>query len=416
MEKKKRPSLSLRKKRPLDMCNEGVEPSSKKRFLDVSKAELDIRKKKPIAKNTERAHEWAMKVFHEWLKDRGSDTPYTESDLWSEDAEKVCDMLCKFIAEARQTNGEPYSPKTLLQLMTNLQGLTFVRNPHACHFMDHKAIAFQPFHNVMNNLSKKLLSEGVGAQKRQARVITEKEENLLWEKGVIGIDTTSCLLNAKFQEVQDPVDSSEMVMSVQYSEYGSKNHQGLVHQVHLDNKVIRHYANSALGERCFVRLLELYVLKLPELAKKRDIFYCKPKTNFRKDDIWFCNAPIGHNTLVSKLKDMFVEAGLNAEGVQNHSLRATGISRLYAKGFPEKAIMERSGHQSLGGIRSYERTSGLQKKEVSCALSSGDRVALQIMNAAWKSSDATNQCSEGKENQAVTFKDLQNCTLNFTFR
>ena len=38
--------LSLRKKRPLDMCNKGVEPSSKKRFLDVSKAELDIRKKK----------------------------------------------------------------------------------------------------------------------------------------------------------------------------------------------------------------------------------------------------------------------------------------------------------------------------------------------------------------------------------
>ena len=87
----------------------------------------------------------------------------------------------------------------------------------------------------------------------------------------------------KFQEVQDPVDSSEMVMSVQYSEYGSKHHQGLVHQVHLDNKVIRHYANSALGERCFVRLLELYVSKLPELAKKRDIFYCKPKTNFQKD-------------------------------------------------------------------------------------------------------------------------------------
>ena len=54
-----------------------------------------------------------MKVFHEWLKDRGSDTQYTESDLWSEDAEKVCEMLSKFIAEARQTNGEPYSPKTL---------------------------------------------------------------------------------------------------------------------------------------------------------------------------------------------------------------------------------------------------------------------------------------------------------------
>ena len=68
--------------------------------------------------------------------------------------------------------------------MTNLQGLTFVKKipMPAILYVDHKAIAFQPFHNVMNNLSKKLLSEGVGAQKRQARVITEKEENLLWEK------------------------------------------------------------------------------------------------------------------------------------------------------------------------------------------------------------------------------------------
>ena len=66
----KRPSLSLRNKCPLDMRNERVEPISNKCFLDVSKAELDICKKKPIAKNTERAHEWAMKVFHKWLKDR----------------------------------------------------------------------------------------------------------------------------------------------------------------------------------------------------------------------------------------------------------------------------------------------------------------------------------------------------------
>ena len=57
----KRPFLSLRKRSPLDMYNEGVEPSSKKRVLDASKVELDISKK--TVKNTERAHEWAMKVM-----------------------------------------------------------------------------------------------------------------------------------------------------------------------------------------------------------------------------------------------------------------------------------------------------------------------------------------------------------------
>ena len=67
---------------------------------------------------------------------------------------------------------------------------------------------------------------------------------------------------------------------------------------------------------------------------------------------------------------MFLDAGLNSDGIQNHSLRATGISRLYSKGIPEKAIMDRSGHQSAGGVRSYERSTAMQEKEISTVIAS----------------------------------------------
>ena len=55
------------------------------------------------------------------------------------------------------------------------------------------------------------------------------------------------------------------------------------------------------------------------------------------------------------MKEIFELAGLKSEAVSNHSLRATGISRLYAAGVPDKLIMERSGHLSTEGVHSYKQ-------------------------------------------------------------
>ncbi len=62
---------------------------------------------------------------------------------------------------------------------------------------------------------------------------------------------------------------------------------------------------------------------------------------------------------------MFVLAELDHANVSNHSLRATSVSRLFEEGLSEKLIMERSGHLSTSDVRSYERTTPLQKQMVS---------------------------------------------------
>ena len=49
----------------------------------------------------------------------------------------------------------------------------------------------------------------------------------------------------------------------------------------------------------------------------------------------------------------------------NHSLRATAASRLYHSGLDEQLIMERTGHRSIEGIRSYKRTNSQQQQQVS---------------------------------------------------
>ena len=74
------------------------------------------------------------------------------------------------------------------------------------------------------------------------------------------------------------------------------------------------------------------------------------------------------------MKEIFELAGLNSEAVSNHSLWATGISRLYAAGVPDKLIMERSGHLSAEGVHSYKRNTVQQEKAVSSLLSSPNKL------------------------------------------
>ena len=81
-------------------------------------------------------------------------------------------------------------------------------------------------------------------------------------------------------------------------------------------------------------------------------------------DCWFSRTPIGHNTLKNYVGNMCKKAGIPGFKT-NHSLRATAATRLYLNGVDEQLVMERTGHRSIEGIRSYKRTSREQQENVS---------------------------------------------------
>ena len=86
-------------------------------------------------------------------------------------------------------------------------------------------------------------------------------------------------------------------------------------------------------------------------------------------DLWFTSKPIGHNVLNQTVARLCSEAGIGGYRT-NHSLRATVATRLYQAGIDEQLIMERTGHRSLEGVRSYKHTSEGQKEAVSDILHS----------------------------------------------
>ena len=93
--------------------------------------------------------------------------------------------------------------------------------------------------------------------------------------------------------------------------------------------------------------LRFYLQKLaPKVLEDPDsVFYWKPRDIVPASDStpWFTLQVIGWNVLASIVKQMFQQVGI--DGKTNHSLRATGATRLFEANVPEKPIKERTGHK-----------------------------------------------------------------------
>ena len=184
--------------------------------------------------------------------------------------------------------------------------------------------------------------------------------------------------------MQDPDDPSSTLAFFRYEEHGSKNRAGGSCQLNLENKCVTQFAKKESPSRCHYSLLQQNFSKLPPEALQKDAFYCKPikfKGAAPFSQPWYMAVPIGHNTLQAKLKSLLSAAGVDKARKSNHSLRATGISRMYSSGVPEKVIMERSRHSSREGVQGYERTT-IKQQQVVCDIltKKGENYASSLAN------------------------------------
>ena len=238
-----------------------------------------------------------------------------------------------------------------------------------------KDTEFSEFRASLDAEMKRLQSLGVGATKRQAEALTEDEEEILWEKGLLGDATPQTLLDTmvfccglffalrsgkehrqlrnnpcQVKVVERPGERAYL----EYTEDLSKNHPGGLQGRQIKPKVVHHHANTQHPERCFVRLFKRYRQLCPPDAPP-DAFYLQPARR-PTESCWYSNRALGHNSLGKTLSRLCSSAGI-AGYKTNHSLRATATSRLYHSGVDEQLVMDRTGHRSVDGVRSYKRTS-----------------------------------------------------------
>ena len=379
----KRKKLSLTK----DKCKSKapvLSPSTRFNCI-VTDEEATKFSKGVVPKNTSKSTSWAVRVFNEWIEQRNkrAQNQYPNDLLEKEyNCSILCECLKRFVSEARRGDGTPYPPKTLYQILCGLLRYqrSCQRNPP--NFLDRKDVRFKELHGTCDFVFQELHAKGLGAA---AKVITAEDENILWKSGVLNTKTPDGLQRAMFYYVgkvcclrggtkQRNLKPSQFVRQTDpdmyiYTENGSKNRNGGFYQLEVPNKTVSIYKNDSVGERCLVKLLDLYLSKLPKAAFEKGIFYCRSLVKFTEKGPWYSQQPRGFNVLNEMVKTMCTEA--NIEGrFTNHSLRATGATELFQKEVPEKIIQEVTGHRSVKALRQYERVSNAQK-EAACNILTG---------------------------------------------
>ena len=142
-----------------------------------------------IPQTTKNDTKYCVNVWEEWRKQR--------QQTWSTHIPELTDMtttqlsacMTRFILKAREKYGTVYPPNTLHHLVAGLMRHLRQSGKVLHIFRDAK---FSEFSDAKFSLQ----SEGVGSRKRQAEVITEEEENLMWEKGLLGDTTPRSLLDS----------------------------------------------------------------------------------------------------------------------------------------------------------------------------------------------------------------------------
>ena len=290
-----------------------------------------------------------MRLWNAWAENRRLNIGVTIPPLEDLDTEHLQHWLCRFVTEIRKNNGLEYPPNNC-------------GRPELDTFKDP---SFSDFRASLDAEMKRLQTAGIGSVKKQAEPLTIEEEELLWQKKLLGDHNPQSLLNTmmymnglhfalrsgsehrqlrhkplQIQLIEKPGERAHLL----YTEDISKKRPGGLKGRKQKPKVVIHHANTADPSRCFVRLYNK--LCLPD--RPNGSFYLAPLKKCT-ESCWFSRSPLGHNSLKNLLGNICKEAGI-AGFKTNHLLRATAATRLYASGIDKQLVMERTGHRSVQGM------------------------------------------------------------------
>ena len=155
----------------------------------------------------------------------------------------------------------------------------------APNIVDGKSHRFTLKRNTLDQVFRKLRSEGVGIVKKRAAVISPDQEEKLWQQGVLDLHSLQALLNGIFYyngiifllrgiSEHHNFHFSQLVCQYQpdqyhYIEHGSKTNDGGVkdYRLAVKNVTIIMVPDSA---RCHVKLLDFYLAHVPPEMVQKD--------------------------------------------------------------------------------------------------------------------------------------------------
>ena len=350
----------------------------KKRFASLSAEEIGLMVTEKDSKNTQRATKNALATLKAFCDENDQIT----TDLEGVTKQELNELLISFYANARKKNGEHYKKSALMSLRFGLQR----------HFMSKREFniiadpQFTKSNKVFEAAIVDLKRHGFGKVEHHDPISKEDLEKIQSSYNPLSPDPNTLQqfvwFNLMFHLIRRGRENlrlqTKQLFAVQVDATGKR----FVYQAldELDkNHRDKDLPSDSPGEgrmyerpespQCPVQAFELYLSKLnPDQSS----LWQRPKAkeHFKEsDDVWYCNAPLGKNTLGGLMNTISKERELSQQ-YTNHCIRATAVSLLDECNFEARHIMRVSGPKSESSIRSYsKRLSEEKQREISYSLS-----------------------------------------------
>ena len=356
--------------------------SSRSYHEPLQAEELKTLSHKTFSPETMKKIHWVTKMYREWRNYRNSTASLQNisCDLDEIDTiskERLVFAMCRFISEVKKVDGSEFPGKTLYDIVVCVQ---FHLDTLGLSWKLLNNDIMKDIHFTLDNLMKQRASEGVGNDVKKAQILSDFDEEWLWNIAILEVHNPEVLLNTvlfviskgcalragvehrvlrspPFQSQFEFLHDSSGSIFIRYSEdLGLKTNKGGLKHRKVDPKVVDIFPIPN-ASRCPMCLIITYLSMLPK-ERKCKAFYLQPHKKYSPGN-WFLDKPAGANKLRDTIKEMCKTAGLPGF-YTNHSLRATCATTLYQADIDEQIIQEITGHRSLA-VRSYKRTNEYQR-------------------------------------------------------
>ena len=355
----------------------------RKRFKQLTNEEIQQLVEAKDSENTRRATKNAVATFLAFCNEVTPEEPVKNTEsLEKMSKNELNELLTNFWPNARKKNGENYKK-------TALMGLRFGLQRHFLLKRDFDIIndgEFSKSNQVYEAAVVELKRQGFGRVDHHRPISKEDLEKIQSCYNPSSPDPKSLQqvvwFNLMFHLIRRGRENLRLLTKQTFAVQADATGKKYVYQA-LDELDKNHRGKDQpddspgegrMYERpnspyCPVKTFELYLSKLnPSLS----CLWQKPKVResfSESDEVWYCNAPLGKNTLATLMSSISKEIQLSYQ-YTNHCIRATGVSLLDECNFEARHIMRVSGHKSESSIRSYSRRlSEVKQKEISHSLS-----------------------------------------------
>lgn len=325
--------------------------------------------------NTSKSTRTWINVFEKWRITREIQQPLEEIPESELDS-----VLQRFYAQVKKANGQDYEPDSLRTMLASLDRYLRETGKSYSILSDKK---FQTSRQVLNGKAIELREQGKGKKPRKADALSKEEEEMLWNKGVLGISTPKnlnftvfYLLSQHFgtrgrqehhqirlEELKWVQDSDGKTEYVEWVEGITKTRKGGLQK---PDRRLKQRVFATGDARCPVAALEALVSHRPKELRARGPLYLQPSQH-PEEEQWFTKMPLGVNSINKFMKKIAEEGGLDTrnKNFTNHSVRKTVVMKLKKAGVASRDITAITGHKNEESLKSYEENSLTDHKHLS---------------------------------------------------